>query len=604
MTHRSTRSIQLRSLFPDVRIALTTGLTAVLLASTFGARAQAPTPPDAQSAAPTTAPATAQPAAQTTAPKPGIALTNQKAAKVRKSKEEKVVASKDTKQADKKATKDNQLLGVDPRLPDKALYDKAEDAVKHGRFDVARLDLQTLLNTYPDSQFMMRAKLAIADSWYKEGGTAALTQAEQEYKDFITFFPNAPEAAEAQMRVGDIYFRQMDKPDRDYATTVHAEEEYRLMLQQFPDSPLVPQASQRLREVQEVLAQREANVGAFYATRANYAATIARYQTVVDTYPLYSHMDDVLVGLGDAYEIEAKNIRASRLPEAAKARLLSIYDGEARAAYEKVVLEHSASPHVEDAKDRLVGMGLKVPTPTAEQIAASEALENSRGQYSLSNRVTLMFLHQADTVQAATKGAPPLEDPKLVSAASIVKQAQDDFRTSMSPAANTPAHASPALVPDSTSPPPGASAASAPPTLQDVPAPGAAPVDTSAPATSPGAATGMGIEIVHPSADSPAPNSTIFPSTQAAPAPAPATAPAPQANGGIGPVGPANATPLPPVEKPAPAPATINEAAGTTQPAAQLPAANGQKAKVDCDKSDESCSRHKKKKGLAKLNPF
>ena len=108
----------------------------------------------------------------------------------------------------------------------------------------------------------MRAKLAIADSWYREGGTAALTQAEQEYKDFITFFPNAPEAAEAQMRVGDIYFRQMDKPDRDYSKAMHAEEEYRLMLQQFPDSTLVPQAKQRLREVQEVLATREAEIAA------------------------------------------------------------------------------------------------------------------------------------------------------------------------------------------------------------------------------------------------------------------------------------------------------------------------------------------------------
>jgi len=35
----------------------------------------------------------------------------------------------------------------------------------------------------------MRAKLAVGDSWFKEGGTAALTQAEAEYKDFITFFP-------------------------------------------------------------------------------------------------------------------------------------------------------------------------------------------------------------------------------------------------------------------------------------------------------------------------------------------------------------------------------------------------------------------------------
>ncbi len=149
------------------------------------------------------------------------------------------------------------------RLPDKVLYDKAVDATKHGHFDVARLDLQTLLNTYPDSQYQMRAKLAIADSWYKEGGTAALTQAEQEYKDFETFFPNAPEAAEAQMRVGDIYFREMDKPDRDYSKSQHAEEEYRLMLQQYPDSTLVPQAKQRLREVQEVMATRESSIAAY-----------------------------------------------------------------------------------------------------------------------------------------------------------------------------------------------------------------------------------------------------------------------------------------------------------------------------------------------------
>ena len=622
MTHRNTRSIQLRSFLPAVRITLTTGLTAALLASTLAVRAQTT---DAQPAAQTATPAAAQPAA----PKPDISVTNQKPAKTRKQKEEKVVATKDTKKEDKKALKDNPLLGEDAKLPDKALYDKAEDAVKHGRFDVARLDLQTLLNTYPDSQFMMHAKLAVADSWYKEGGTAALTQAEQEYRDFITFFPNAPEAAEAQMRIGDIYFRQMDKPDRDYSNTTHAEEEYRLMLQQFPDSPLVPQARQRLREVQETLAQREANIGAFYASHSNFAATIARYQTVVDTYPLYSHLDDVLVGLGDAFEVEAKNIRAQPtcsadtqarripcLPESAKSRLVKIYDDQAANAYRKVVLEHSAAPHVEDAKDRLVGMGLPIPTPTPEQVAASEALENSRGQYTLSKRATLMFLHQADTVQAATVGTPPIEDPKVTSAASVVRQATDNFKTSMSPATNTPARVATALVPETPAAAGDApaSAASAPPTLQDVPTATAAsvsnaPVNTNVEVASPSTASrsNMGIEVVQPSADSPAPTSTAFPGTQAAPAPAtavPAQTAVPEANGGIGPVGPANATPLPAVEKPEAAPPAINEAAATKQPPAQLPAANGQKPKVDCDKSDESCSRHKKKKGLAKLNPF
>ncbi len=194
------------------------------------------------------------------------------------------------------------------------------DAVKHGRYDVARLDLQTLLNTYPDSQYMMRAKLGVADSWFKEGGTAALTQAEQEYKDFITFFPNSPEAAEAQMRVGDIYFRQMDKPDRDYSNTIHAEEAYRLMLQQFPDSILIPQAKQRLREVQETLASREADIAAFYATHANWPATIARYQTVVDTYPLYSHHGRRAGEPGRRLETEARFVRTLKAPRGGQGR--------------------------------------------------------------------------------------------------------------------------------------------------------------------------------------------------------------------------------------------------------------------------------------------
>src|SRR6202789_2392151 len=128
----------------------------------------------------------------------------------------------------------NPLANVASRQPDKELFDKAMTALKKGRFDVARLDLQTLLNTYPESEYQMRAKLAVGDAWFKEGGTAALTQAESEYKDFITFFPQAPEAAEAQMKVADIYFMQMEKPDRDFNNAQRAEQEYRAMIDQFP----------------------------------------------------------------------------------------------------------------------------------------------------------------------------------------------------------------------------------------------------------------------------------------------------------------------------------------------------------------------------------
>src|ERR1700720_1557413 len=118
----------------------------------------------------------------------------------------------------------NPLANVGSKQPDKVLFDRAMDAMKHNRFDVARITLQTLINTYPDSEFIARAKLAVADSWYAEGGSTSLAQAEVEYKDFITFFPNMPEAAEAQLKIANIHYQEMEKPDRDYTHAMRAEE--------------------------------------------------------------------------------------------------------------------------------------------------------------------------------------------------------------------------------------------------------------------------------------------------------------------------------------------------------------------------------------------
>jgi outer membrane protein assembly factor BamD len=574
-----------RSFFPSVRAGALAGLAiAGLMVSSMGAMAQV-----TGSSQTTTDADGKQQQTVTLSASPG------------KKKDEKVVQSKDTK---KQLQKEKKIAPVDAGLPDKVLYDKALDATKRGHFDVARLDLQTLLNTYPESEYQMKAKLAIADSWYKEGGTAALTQAEQEYKDFITFFPNAPEAAEAQMRVGDIYFRQMDKPDRDYAKATHAEEEYRLMLQQFPESTLVPQAKQRLREVQEVMATRESGIAAFYASHSNnWPAAIARYQTVVDTYPQYSHMDDVLIGLGDAYETEARFVRTMKLPEAAKAKLEKTYDDAAIAAYSKVVLEHSASPHVEDARDRLDAMNVPVPKPTPEQVAASVALENSRRQYRLQDRATLLVMHKPDVVLAARDGDPTLADPTPTLAPHIINKITADFNdalnpgavTAASPAANGTASA-PAAAGTATTPATGSPAApTAPLQFQDVPAANAATPTGSAvtsetgatPSTPAASGNSMGAEILTPGATT---GATAKPADD---------------NGGLKAVGPVNATPLPAAEKPANAPDAVNDVASKPQPAAQVPNANGKKnPKPEFDKSDESSSKHKKKKGLSKLNPF
>jgi outer membrane protein assembly factor BamD len=79
----------------------------------------------------------------------------------------------------------------------------------------------------------------------------------------------------------------------------------------------------------------------------------------------------------------------------------------------------------------------------------------------------------------------------------------------------------------------------------------------------------------------------------------------PADTGGLKAVGPDSSSSLPAAEKPEVAPGQTNDIAPGTQAAAQAPNANGKKnSKPEFDKSDESSSKHKKKKGLGKLNPF
>src|ERR1039458_2399315 len=50
----------------------------------------------------------------------------------------------------------------DTQQPDKVLFDKAIQDIEHGRYEVARLTLNTLMNTYDTSEYLAKAQLAIA----------------------------------------------------------------------------------------------------------------------------------------------------------------------------------------------------------------------------------------------------------------------------------------------------------------------------------------------------------------------------------------------------------------------------------------------------------
>jgi outer membrane protein assembly factor BamD len=317
----------------------------------------------------------------------------------------------------------NPIANVDSKQPDKVLFDRAMDAMKHNRFDVARLSLQTLINTYPDSEYVARAKLAVADSWYAEGGSASLAQAEIEYKDFETFFPNMPEAAEAQLKLANIHYQQMEKADRDPTHALRAEEEYRQLIMQYPDSKLVPEAKQHLREVQEVIASREFSVGRFYYLRQSYPAAIARLKSLADKYPLYSKADEALYLLGQSYEGEINMLRARQMNEVAKARMIEDFTKGAAEAYDRILTRYPVMDRADDARARLLALHQPVPKPTKAAVAENKAEEDSRREASTLSKVMKTFAKHPNVGETTKVGEPTLVDPTPMSASQVVQQA-------------------------------------------------------------------------------------------------------------------------------------------------------------------------------------
>jgi outer membrane protein assembly factor BamD len=276
--------------------------------------------------------------------------------------------------------------------PDKILYEKATREIQRNHFDVGRLTLQTLINTYPDSEYLSRAKLSIADSYYHEGGTSGLTQAEAEYKDFITFFPTAPEAPESQFRAGMCHYKMMSKSDRDRSEAKSAETEFKEFLLKYPDSSVMPRVKARLRQVQEILAQGDYRIAQYYYSKRAYPAARSRLQEIADSYPNFSQGDAALWYLG-------KSLEALRRP------------GDAAKYYSRVITEHPLSPYVGSVKERLTALKQPIPQPTRAVLARAQADAVRRPGKDPFQKVS-SFLSGSPDVSATRAGPVRLGSPK------------------------------------------------------------------------------------------------------------------------------------------------------------------------------------------------
>ncbi len=463
--------------------------------------------------------------------------------------------------------------------PDKILYERAVEDVKHSKYTEARLSFQTLINTYPDSEYLAKAKLGVADSYYKEGGTSNLTQAVDEYKNFIVFFPFLDESAYAQMQVGMSHYRMMSKSDRDNSQGEAAEDEFQAFLLKYPQNPLIPQAEQDLRNVQEVLADGYYRVARFYYLKRDYRASAARLVDLTQRYPLYSQSDVALAMLGNVY-MRAKQVSKNEDDQNHWADL-------AAACYSRIVQDYPLSSQASLAKDRLKALGMPVPAADPEALARmqKQQMYEKHHHENFVMKVPLGLIEsRPDVAEAARSGEPNLNPPNdLVSATDVLKRD------------------APGPVFTVTAVNPGASDSSAAGGANDS---GGGPVVEGATSDSTGnsdaPSTNVGAEIIA----APTSAADASPSTGAATAPAPTSAPAasdPPAASMLSSVpgtGPATSVTTQASSAPQTPQANGTASVASTTSKANAPVAAAPKA----DSKTESTS--KKKKGLKKVVPW
>jgi outer membrane protein assembly factor BamD len=184
---------------------------------------------------------------------------------------------------------------------DQVIWESGQKAFEKKQWENARQHFRRIIDGFPNSEYGPLSRLALADSYFREGGTASYVMAAGSYREFLTFYPSHPRSDYAQYQVGEAFYKQRTGPDRDQTATISALEEFEKVVQFYPNSPHAQAARERIREARQNLARAEFLAGFFYQrTREAPRAAISRYETLLKEYPDYQQIDEVLFRLAQA----------------------------------------------------------------------------------------------------------------------------------------------------------------------------------------------------------------------------------------------------------------------------------------------------------------
>lgn len=183
---------------------------------------------------------------------------------------------------------------------DKAIYERAQ---KLGRRDAekARLLYKEILQIYPDSVYARKAKIGIADSYFKQKDSASMIIAASEYQEFVNLYPNSPDSIYAKFRIGKCYERQSKSAGRDQTNTKQAIKSYQSLQKMYPGTEEADKADAILKKLNQRLGQHYFGIGMSNYRLKSFKGAIDRFKQVIDNYPNFKKMEKLIFFTGKSH---------------------------------------------------------------------------------------------------------------------------------------------------------------------------------------------------------------------------------------------------------------------------------------------------------------
>ena len=180
---------------------------------------------------------------------------------------------------------------------DRRMFEEAQSKISRNP-EEARQIFKTVMELFPSSIYARRSKIGIADAYYRQKDSASLIMAAAEYQEYVSLYPQSPDAVYAKNQVAMCYYKQVKKPGRDQTSTYTTLSHFENLIQQYPGTQEAEAAKGKITELRQRLAIHFYRIGKSNYILKSYHGALARFKSIIDDYPEFTRMDELFYYTG------------------------------------------------------------------------------------------------------------------------------------------------------------------------------------------------------------------------------------------------------------------------------------------------------------------